>query len=479
MRQTELLLDGKAQPSQSGAYFEVLAPATEQPLGRSARANAEDVNRAVALAQQGFVEWSALAPAKREACLLKAADIIEQQGLERLLELLMDESGSTIQKARFEIRYTVDLLRTAAGEARRLYGQTFPNDNPNRISMVLRQPLGVVAVVSPYNAPLSLLCKMTAFPLAAGNAVVIKPSEETPMIAVALGQILLEAGLPAKAISVLSGFGAECGAPLTEHPDVHCIALTGSTRTGQLVGASAARRMVRTQLELGGKSAALVLRDVDPAKAAAVVAQGIFTHSGQICMANSRAVVEAAIFDDFVAALKQQAEKLYLGDLRDERSAYGPLINRQAVHKVQQAVDEAVTAGATLLTGGKVQQGLVYQPTVLLHTPSHCTAWREELFGPVLSVIKVDNLAAGIACVNDSDYALSSAVLTKNMVWAMQAARAIQAGSVHIGMHAFQSNALAPIGGSKLSGVGRSGGAYSTAEFTDLKWISMELDDSL
>lgn len=475
----QLLLNGQPCPAARGEYFAVLAPASEEVIGQAAMATAADVETAVTLAEAGFAQWSALAPAQRETCLLKAADIVEQHGMTRLLDLLIDESGSTITKARHEIRYTVDLLRTAAGEARRLYGETFPNDNPQRLSMVFRQPLGVVAVVSPYNAPLSLLTKMSAFPLAAGNAVVIKPSEETPLIALEYGKILLEAGIPAKALAVLTGLGAECGAALTAHPAVNCIALTGSTATGQKVGAVAARRMVKTQLELGGKSAVLVLKDVDPQKAAAIVAQGIFTHSGQICMANSRAVVEAAIFDDFVRALKEAVGQLSLGDLRDEKTHYGPLINRNALNKVQYYVDKAIAAGATLLTGGKPQQGLTFAPTILLHPPVTCGAWREELFGPVLCVVKADDLADGIAKVNDSDYGLSAAVLTKNLSAALKAAKAIQAGSVHIGMHAFQSNALAPIGGSKLSGIGRSGGAYSTAEFTELKWISMELNDTL
>ena len=479
MIQGQLLLNGEPCPPSGGEYFAVLAPATEQVIGQAAMANAADVELAVTLAEAGFRQWSALAPSAREACLLKAADIVAEQGQQRLLDLLIDESGSTITKARNEIRYTVDLLRTAAGEARRLYGETFPNDNPGRLSMVFREPLGVVAVVSPYNAPLSLLTKMSAFPLAAGNAVVIKPSEETPLIALEYGKILLEAGVPAKALAVLTGLGAECGAALTAHAKVNCIALTGSTATGQKVGAVAAKRMVKTQLELGGKSAVLVLKDVDPHKAAAIVAQGIFTHSGQICMANSRAVVEAAIFDQFVAALKDAVGQLKLGELRDDKTHYGPLINRNALNKVQYYVDDAIAAGATLLTGGKPHAGLTFAPTVLLHTPSHCGAWREELFGPVLCVVKAENLADGIAKVNDSDYGLSSAVLTKNLSAALTAAKAIKAGSVHIGMHAFQSNALAPIGGSKLSGIGRSGGAYSTEEFTELKWISMELNDTL
>ena len=213
-------------------------------------------------------------------------------------------SGSTIGKARFEISYSVDLLRTAAGEVRRLYGDTFPNDNPQRLSMVIREPLGVVAVVSPYNAPLALLCKMAAFPLAAGNAVVIKPSEETPLIALAFGKLLVEAGLPPQAISVIPGYGKECGAALVAHPAVRGIALTGSTATGMAIGAQGMQRMVRMQLERGGKCALLVLRDFDPAKAAAIAAQGMFNHAGQICMANSRVVVEAPLMDAFCADLK-------------------------------------------------------------------------------------------------------------------------------------------------------------------------------
>ena len=228
-----------SRASLSGASFEVLNPATETVLGQAARAAAADVDLAVAAARRGFALWSALAPRQREAALLKTADLLAQRGEAELLDLLIDESGSTITKARKEINYSVDLLRTAAGEARRLYGDTFPNDNPQRLSMVFREPLGVVAVVSPYNAPLALLIKMVAFPLAAGNAVVIKPSEETPLIALAFAKFLLEAGVPPAAVNVVTGFGAECGAPLVSHPDIDGIALTGSTNTGKAIGAQA------------------------------------------------------------------------------------------------------------------------------------------------------------------------------------------------------------------------------------------------
>ncbi len=478
MQQHQLIIGGCRRDACSGRHFDVLAPADGRVLAQAARAGAEDVELAVSAAREGFLQWSALAPGAREAALLRAADIVAAEGQARLLDNLIDESGSVITKARHEIAYTVDLLRTAAGEVRRLYGDTFPNDRPERLSMVFREPLGVVAIVSPYNAPLSLLAKMTAFPLAAGNSVVIKPSEETPLTALAFADILLEAGIPAAAISVLTGYGAECGERLVAHAEIDCVALTGSTRTGVAVGSESMRHMRRCQLELGGKSALLVLRDADPVAAAAIAAQGIFTHGGQICMANSRLVVERPLAVQFIAELKRAAESIHLGDLRDARSGYGPLINRAAVDKVLAHVRQAVAAGAELVTGGDIASGLTVRPTVLLNPPRDGAVWREESFGPVASVVVVDSLEEAIAVANDSEYGLSAAVLTHNIQWGFRAARGIRAGSVHIGMHAFQSNALAPIGGYGMSGLGRSGGKYSTEEFTELKWVSVALEDA-
>lgn len=477
-QQYPLIIGGVGRAASSGREFDVLAPADGRLLARVARGGAADVEAAVAAARQGFRQWSELAPGVREAALLRAADIVRTEGEARLLDNLIDESGSVITKARHEITYTVDLLRTAAGEVRRLYGDTFPNDRPQRLSMVFREPLGVAAIISPYNAPLSLLAKMAAFPLAAGNSVVIKPSEETPLTALAFAQILVEAGIPAAAVSVVTGFGAECGEALVAHPDIDCVALTGSTRTGVAVGSESVRHMRRCQLELGGKSAMLVLRDADPVAAAGIAAQGIFTHAGQICMANSRMVVERPVYEPFIAALKRAAEAIHLGDLRDERSGYGPLINRAAVDKVMAHIASAVAAGATLLTGGEIAGGLTIRPTVLLDPDRSGAVWREESFGPVASVVVADNLDEAIELANDSEYGLSAAVLTHNIQWGFRAARAIRAGSVHIGMHAFQSNALAPIGGFGMSGIGRSGGKYSTEEFTELKWVSVELEEA-
>lgn len=472
----DLLIGGREHKAAGGEYFEVLSPATEQVMGRAARARAADVDRAVVAARRGFHAWSALAPRERESALLRAADLLAVNGEQRYLDLLMDESGSVINKARYELHYTVDLLRTAAGEARRLYGDTFPNDNPARISMVFREPLGVVGIVSPYNAPLALLAKMTAFPLAAGNSVVIKPSEETPLIAVAFGKLLVEAGISPDAVNVLTGFGRECGAPLVDHPDVDAIALTGSTATGRIIGAAAMQRMKRVQLELGGKSALVVLKDFDPVEAAGIAVQGMFNHAGQICMANSRMVVEAPVYNEFCSAMKKACESLAIVEQRDTDSVYGPLINRGALEKVEGHLKDALERGAKLLTGGKVRTGLVFEPTVVLEPCRDSRVWRDESFGPVASIVRAQDLDEAIELANDSDYGLSAGVLTHNIRWGFKAARAIRSGAVHIGMHAFQSNAMAPVGGLGLSGMGRSGGHYSSEEFTELKWISVELD---
>ena len=477
MKKSGLIIGGVEQPAVSGKTFDVLAPATEQVMGTAARGAAADVDSAVAAARSGFEQWYALAASEREAVLLRAAAIIDAEGERRYLDLLIDESGSVISKARYEIARTADLLRAAAGEARRLYGDTLPNDRPDRVSMVFREPLGVVAAIVPYNAPLLLLTKMTAFPLAAGNSLVIKPSEETPLIAVEYAKLLVEAGLPAAAISVVTGFGAECGAPLVSHNDINAIALTGSTATGKVIGKVGIEKMRPMQLELGGKSALLVLNDFDPAKAAAIAIDGMFTHAGQICMANSRIIVEQAVYDDFIAALKAGCEQLSIGDMRDPNAAYGPLINRRALEKVQRHITDAVSRGTKILTGGDVQHGLTLQPTVLLEPPRDTGVWVDESFGPLVSVVKAEDLDDAIALANDSTFGLSAAVLTHNIQHGFKAARRIRSGAVHIGMHSFQSNAMAPIGGPDDSGLGRSGGRYSTEEFTELKWISVELGD--
>ena len=455
--------------------FAVFNPFKGEKLADVARSNSDEAKLAVESSHKAFPNWANLAAWEREKILLQCADALERNA-DKLTDILIDESGSCITKARFETNYTPRLLRAAAGEATRLYGETLPNERATRMSFVIREPVGVVVCIVPFNAPLALLAKMVAFPLAAGNTIVVKPSEETPLIALEFAKILSEAGLPDGVLNVVNGYGNEIGEALITDKNVRGVALTGSTATGQIVGKQAISGMKHLQLELGGKNPLIILKDFDIAKAAEIASEGIFTHGGQICMANSRVLVEREIADKFCAEFVKKAESLFLGDLRDERTFYGTLINSTAIEKVENHVADAIEKGAKLLTGGKVLDGLRYAPTVLLNPPKNSLAWCEETFAPLVSVTIVEDLAEAVALANDSDYGLSAGILTNNVQKAFTAARQIKAGSVHIGAHPFQSNALAPIGGYAMSGIGRSGGKYSVAAFTEEKWISVELE---
>jgi len=470
-------IHGKEIPASTGETFPSVAPMTGEVIGHAARGTEADVETAVTSARKGFLHWSSLPPAERERILLKCADQVEVK-YEALLNLLIDESGSTITKAKYEVMYTASVLRTAAGEVRRLYADTLPNEKPHRMSMVVREPVGVVLAISPFNAPLVLLAKMVVFPLGAGNAVIAKPSEETPLIAIEFAKVLHEAGLPDGVFNVVTGFGKECGEPLAKHSGINGIALTGSTATGVKIGEIAIQSMKRLQLELGGKNPLLVLNDEDINKAAEIAAVGAFTHAGQICMSSARILVEAPNGRAFAEALAKKAKSLQLGDLRNEKTAYGPLINQRALDKVIRHVSLAKDGGAEILTGGDIHHGLVYQPTVIYNPPQSGPSWCEETFGPVASVTECASFDEMIAIANESDYGLSAGVLTNDLVRGMTAARKIRCGSVHVGAHSFQSDPMAPIGGYGMSGIGRSGGKYSVEHFTELKWISLELGES-
>ncbi len=467
-------IHGREIPAASGETFPSYAPMTGEILGHAARGTKADAEAAVSSARKGFEHWSSLPPYEREKILLQCAENVEAN-YDRLLNLLIDESGSTIVKAKYEVLYTASVLRAAAGEARRLYADTLPNEKPHRLSMVIREPVGVVLVIAPFNAPLVLLAKMIAFPLGAGNAVIAKPSEETPLIAVELANVLYEAGLPQGVFNVVTGFGPECGEPLAWHPHVNGIALTGSTATGVKIGQIALQSMKRLQLELGGKNPLLVLNDMDMTEAAEIAAVGAFTHGGQICMSSARILVEAPRGRAFAEALAKKASSLHLGDLRNEKTAYGPLINQRALEKVLRHVRAAQQGGAEILTGGNVHHGLVFQPTVIYNPPTSGECWSEETFGPVAMITESSSLEEMITLANQSDYGLSAGILTNDLKRGLNAARKIRCGAVHIGTHSFQSDPMAPIGGYGMSGIGRSGGKYSVEHFTELKWISLEL----
>ena len=472
-----LYIDGKEQASASGKSFAVLSAWSREKVASIAEANEIDVDSAIRAARKAYPAWAEAAPVVRETVLLKAADMMAAN-CERLVKVLIEESGSTAQKARFEVNNVAASLGTAAGEASRLYGDTFPNDKPHRMSIVIREPIGVVVTISPFNASLALLAKMSIYALAAGNTVVAKPASETPLIAVEFAKILSAAGLPDGCFNVVPGPGKSCGDALINHAGIDGIAFTGSTEVGSRIAAVGAAKMRRMQMELGGKNPLIVLGDVDPAKAAAIAAAGAFYHAGQICMASTRIIVEQSVLVPFVKAMAAKACSLKFGAPEDSDTAYGPVINEAALAKIISHVDGARANGAEIVCGGAVERGLIYQPTIVLEPPRDRGVWREETFGPVASVVGVKDLDEAIALANDSEYGLSAGVLTNDMVRALTAARKIRAGAVHLGTHSFQSDSLSPVGGIGASGFGRSGGKYSVEHFTELKWISIELGET-
>jgi len=478
-------INGKEVPAADGATMTTTSPATGGVCGSAAASQPVDVDAAVGAATAAQPGWWARPAMEREAVLLRCADALERN-VGALARVLMWDSGSVKGKAMMEVMYSASLFRTAAGEARRMYGDTFPNDKPHRISMVIREPIGVVLIVTPFNAPMVLCVKSAAFALAAGNSVVAKASPDTPLVSVVLARVLYEAGVPPGVFNVVNGTTEAIAEYITAHKGIQGIGFTGSTAVGAMVGATAARTMKRVHLELGGKNPLLVMDDVGHTganitvdKAVQQALMGSFYHSGQICMASSRIIVHRAVADEFLKKLAERADKLKVtNDLLDDSVAYGPIANTRAFEKVHTHVEAARAAGAQILCGG-TGAGLLYRPTVvLLGDREQGVLWREETFGPVTVALVVDSLDEAIEAANDTDYGLSAAVLTNDVKSAFRCVREIKAGSVHVGMHSFQSDAMAPVGGVKMSGVGKTGGKYCMEHFTELKWAAIEIGEA-
>jgi acyl-CoA reductase-like NAD-dependent aldehyde dehydrogenase len=466
-------IDGKAIEVSPSAMSDVLNPANQKPFARIFMGQEQHMRAAIDAAHAAKAAWGNSPAALREKILHRAADELEA-ATNDLVDLLIGEGGSTFGKAHFEVPFAANMLRSIAGEARRVQGDVFPSDVSGLLSLAIRRPLGVVAGISPFNFPVVLALKKVAFALATGNTFVLKPSEETSLVGLKLAEIFEEAGLPPGVLNVVPGDGPTLARVLFADPRVKLISFTGSTAVGRHIAVECAKKGKRVILEMGGKSPLIVLKDADVDYAVDTACFGIFIHQGQICMAGSRIIVEAPIYETFLQRFAAKAKTLQVGDPRDPHTVIGPLIRTSQCQMIDRKIKEAVAAGARVLTGG-TYEGNFYQPTVVADVTPHMAAFRDELFGPVAAVTRADDANHALALANNSSYGLSSAVLTNDLQLAMRFALELEAGMVHLNGPTVHDEPTVPFGGVKDSGSGREGGRWSVEEMTEVKWVTIQM----
>ena len=441
----------------------VVEPATEQVMAELPRAGVEEVDAAVAAARAAFPAWRAVTPSDRATLMRRIADGVEAR-LEEIATLEARNAGKPISDARGEIGMVVETFRYYAGAPERLLGHTIPV--AGGVDFTFREPMGVIGLIVPWNFPLAITSWKVAPALAAGNTIVLKPAELTPLTALELERVALEAGLPEGVLNVVPGPGRTCGNRLVEHPDVNKIAFTGSTEVGRGIMAGAAQTIKRVTLELGGKSATVVFADADIEAAAAAAPAAVFGNAGQDCCARSRILVERSRVDDFLAAMQTTVNDLKVGNPLDEATQMGPLISSSHRETVASFVPE----DAPVAFRGSVPDGpgFWFAPTVLSPVSNDDRAAREEIFGPVACVIPFDDEAEAIRIANDTEYGLSGSIWTGNGSRALRVARAIDTGVLSINSNS-SVRVTTPFGGFKQSGVGRELGPDALDHYTEVK----------
>ncbi|MBZ9816162.1 aldehyde dehydrogenase [Mesorhizobium sp. CA7] len=469
-----LLIDGDERAATGKASYERLDPFTGKLATRAAAASIADANAAADAAAAAFDAWSKTGPGERRMLLLKAADVMASK-VGEFTKLMMEETGATGPWAGFNVMLASNMLREAAAMTTQISGEVIPSDKPGTLAMAIRQPAGVCLGIAPWNAPVILGTRALAMPLACGNTVVLKASELCPGTHRLIGQVLVEAGLPKGVVNVVTNDPKDAAAiveALIAHPAVKRVNFTGSTKVGRIIAELSGRHLKPALLELGGKAPLVVLDDADIDAAVNAATFGAFMHQGQICMSTERLIVDEKIADEFVAKLAARASKLPAGDPRGH-VVLGSLISSEAADKMEDLIADATAKGAKLAAGGK-RSGTVVEATLLDHVTPAMRVYAEESFGPVKPVIRVEGEDEAVRVANDTEYGLSSAVFSRDIRRAMAVAARIQAGICHINGPTVGDEAQMPFGGVKGSGYGRFGGKASIAEFTDLRWVTIE-----
>jgi benzaldehyde dehydrogenase (NAD) len=470
----QLFINGEWKDAFDNRNFEKTNPFTGEIISRFSSAGRKDAGRAMDAASAAFPAWSITPPGMRRSLFLKAADILDR-GQPEIARTIAEETGGTFGWGMFNCIFTAGLLREAAAQAYGLIGEIIPSDLPDTFAMAVRQPVGVVVGIAPWNAPLILGMRAVAMPLAYGNTVVLKASEESPATHLAIANIFHEAGFPKGVLNIITNSPADAAEVVDEliaHPKTRRINFTGSTRVGRIIAEKAGRHLKRVLLELGGKAPMIVLEDADLEAAVAAANFGAFMNQGQICMSTERIVVESRIAEAFGRKLAAKASALKVGDPLQPDTQIGPVINKGAIKRVQALVDDALAKGAKLLCGGKAQ-GPCYLPTVLYGVTPEMRVYHDESFGPLASIVIVANGDEALRVANDTEYGLSSAVFSRDVNKAMKFAERLESGICHVNGATVHDEPQMPFGGVKDSGWGRFGGKAGLEEFTELRWITI------
>ena len=478
-------IDGEWVDAASGETFESTSPANGDAIGVFPRSSAEDVDRAVAAAKRAHEDWRLVPAPKRGELLFRFAHLLSEQK-EDLAQLMAHEMGKVLPEARGDVQEAIDMAYYMGGEGRRLFGQTTPSELRDKFNMSVRQPIGVVGVITPWNFPIAIPSWKMLPALVCGNTVVFKPATDTPALGERFVELLIEAGVPAGVVNIVHGGGGQVGDALVRHPDVPVISLTGSRETGVAVTKTGADRLKHIHLELGGKNAIIVMDDANLDLAVEGIVWSAFGTSGQRCTAASRVIAHESVYDELASRLVESAEQLRLGVGWEEDTDVGPVINQAALEKIDSYTAIGRDEGASLLTGGEVasgnglEKGFYYRPTVFGDVDPGMRIAQEEIFGPTVAVIKVRDVDEAIEVSNGIEYGLSSSIFTQDVNRAFRAMRDLKAGITYINAGTIGAEVHLPFGGVKDTGNGhREAGQAALDFFTEWKSIYVDYSGKL
>lgn len=474
-------IDSEWVNSASGMSFNNASPANkDEILGIFPRSDGRDIDLAVQAARRAFKDWSRVTSPARGRILFEAGRIIAEKRTQ-LARTLVREVGKTLKEALGEVKAAIDMCYFMAGEGRRLYGDSTYSELPNRLAITRRYPVGVCGIITPWNFPLSLISWKVSPALICGDTVVLKPAEDTPETANNFAEILHEAGLPKGVFNIVHGFGEEAGEALVKHKDVSLISFTGSTEVGKRIATICGERLAKVSLELGGKNAVIVMEDCDLDLAVDSIVRGAFSVAGERCTATSRAIVHKDIYNEFIEKLVAETKKLKVGPGEDESTDVCPVINEKQLNKIMYYVEMGKKEGAKMILGGNrlaqgiYSKGFYFNPTIFVDVKPDMTIAREEIFGPVLAVLKVSSFQEAIDVHNATEYGLAASIFTKDVGQAMLAIDRMEAGVCYVNAPTFGSEVHLPFGGVKKSGSGhREVGKAALDVFSEWKTIYID-----